>query len=176
MAEKTMRQDYPVEDNEFRRGISATRYIGLLYRRTRKRGIAQNLNRRDKQLARFIITEGRVTAVLQPVFLRTLLAEFGQAGRNGQRSEEQIGELKSAGRQLTSELSGHRQLAEDIAESKRIAIRRLRSMGDKGGFVYRCRKCSRYFTSSRSAERGQNCKWCGSKNIYRARLQGTKRG
>ena len=165
MAEKYMRQDYPVQDNEYRRGISAVRHTLLLISRAKKTGIAQNLNHRNSQIARFIITAGRVTAVLQPAFLSKLLGEIRNAGRRTTALATERDAIADEAGRLSTKLSSHRQLSADIAESKRIAIANLRKLGK--GFTYRCRDCHLYFTSKNP---GARCRWCKSSDSVRVQL------
>ena len=89
--------------------------------------------------------------------------------------DDEIDELSGNVKLLKGALAPHVQLRKDIATSKDIARRNLRSLGKKGGFTYKCRDCSLYFTSKYSKDRGIRCRYCKSGDIVRVRLSGTKR-
>ena len=172
---KEMVQKYPVENIRYRKG-TAKECFAMMVQRARKSGIAQNLNTGSSQIARFLVSAEGVTAVLQPVFVRALLKDIGRLKNDVKKAikngEEEKAELSSNVKLLKGALAPHRQLSSDIATSKDIARRNLRSLGKKGGFTYKCRDCSMYFTTK---NKGIRCRYCKSGDIVRVRLSGTKR-
>lgn len=174
MVEKDMEQHYPAENNECRRGMSARRHLSLLIRMARKRGIAQNLNAGDEQVARVLIDEGKVTAILQPGFIRALNREFSSiskrekylAGQNVIMTEElQYRRRDEADRQ---------ERREDRAADRSKAIRAYnhylkrtsgfqRAFGNHPG-LYQCLACGHCFAHA-SARKNPVCRSCNSRRI-----------
>ena len=171
--DKNMVQHYPAEDNRYRGG-SALQLLNKLTTKAKRQGIAQNLNMRGSQVARFLVEGGRVTAILQPSFLNALLKEADYAIKKGLLRERSLsGEVDN----LSGELSNHQQLEQDIAESKRIAVQRYNNYPKSSflerGFgntprIYRCSGCQLYFATSGTRSR-VNCQYCSSGKVRRVK-------
>ena len=171
--DKNMVQHYPAEDNRYRSG-SALQLLNKLATKAKRQGIAQNLNMRGSQVARFIVERGRVTAILQPSFLEALLKEADSVIKKGSRRERSLsGEVDN----LSGELSNHQQLEQDIADSKRIAVQRYndypKSSSLERGFgntprIYRCLDCQLYFATAGTRSRVK-CQYCSSDKVKRVK-------